>query len=44
MCSGADEYAVGSPLFRKATIHLENGNDIVTEVSENSLETAMSEK
>ena len=34
----ADEYAVGSPLFRKATIHLENDNDIEIEASENCLE------
>ena len=38
MCPGADEYAVGSPLFRKATIHLENDNDIEIEASENCLE------
>ena len=25
VCPGADEYAVGSPVFRKAVIHLENG-------------------
>ena len=25
----ADEYAIGSPLFPKATVHLENGRDIV---------------
>ena len=35
VCPGADEYAVGSPLFRKAVIHLENGNDIVIEAPEN---------
>ena len=38
MCPGPDEYAVGSPLFRKATIHLENDNDIEIEASENCLE------
>ncbi|UNO39471.1 GH92 family glycosyl hydrolase [Streptomyces sp. MST-110588] len=26
---GAPEYAVGSPLFTKATVHLENGRDLV---------------
>lgn len=28
VCPGADEYAIGSPLFKNALIHLENGNDI----------------
>ena len=36
VCPGADEYAVGSPLFRKAVIHLENGREVVIEASENS--------
>ncbi|GAA1938243.1 GH92 family glycosyl hydrolase [Amycolatopsis minnesotensis] len=26
---GSPHYAIGSPLFEKATVHLENGNDIV---------------
>ena len=38
VCPGSDEYAVGSPLFRKAVIHLENGNDITIEAPENSAE------
>ena len=38
VCPGSDEYAVGSPLFRKATIHLENGADIVIEAPENAPE------
>lgn len=29
VCPGSGEYVIGSPLFRKATIHLENGKDIV---------------
>ena len=29
---------MGSPLFRKAVIHLENGNDITIEAPENSPE------
>ena len=29
VCPGSDEYALGSPLFRNAVIHLENGNDVV---------------
>lgn len=28
VCPGADEYAIGAPLFKNALIHLENGNDI----------------
>ena len=29
VCPGSDHYAVGSPLFEKATLHLENGNSLV---------------
>ena len=36
VCPAAEEYAVGSPLFRKATIHLENGCDIVVDAPGNS--------
>lgn len=35
VCPASDEYAAGSPLFKKATIRLENGNDIVIEAPEN---------
>ena len=28
VCPGADQYALGTPLFGKAVIHLENGKDI----------------
>ena len=38
VCPGADEYAVGAPLFRRATIHLENGRKIEIEAPENSPE------
>ena len=38
VCPGSDEYAVGSPLFKRATIHLENGTDIVIEAPENAPE------
>ena len=44
VCPGADEYAVGSPLFRKAVIHLENGNTIEIDAPENSPRTVMSVK
>jgi predicted alpha-1,2-mannosidase len=33
---GSPYYAIGSPLFKKATIHLENGRDIVVEAPGNS--------
>ena len=29
VCPGSGQYVVGSPLFRKATIHLSSGNDII---------------
>ncbi|WP_327727400.1 GH92 family glycosyl hydrolase [Streptomyces sp. NBC_00487] len=33
---GSGEYAVGSPLFTRATVHLENGRDLVVEAPGNS--------
>ena len=33
---GSPEYAVGSPLFKKATVHLENGRDLVIKAPGNS--------
>ena len=36
VCPGADEYAVGAPLFRQATIHLENGAKIEIDAPQNS--------
>ena len=36
VCPGADEYAVGAPLFRQATIRLENGRTIEIEAPQNS--------
>lgn len=35
---GSPEYAIGSPLFSKATIHLENGKKVVINAPENSKE------
>ncbi len=35
---GSPEYAIGSPLFKKATIHLESGKDLVINAPENSKE------
>lgn len=36
VCPGTDEYVLGAPLFRKATLHFENGNDWVLSAPENS--------
>jgi predicted alpha-1,2-mannosidase len=36
---GSPVYAIGSPLFTKATIHLENGNDIVVNAPGNTAAT-----
>ncbi|MFF7186537.1 GH92 family glycosyl hydrolase [Streptomyces sp. NPDC008222] len=33
---GSGEYAIGSPLFKKATVHLENGRDLVINAPRNS--------
>jgi predicted alpha-1,2-mannosidase len=33
---GSGEYAIGSPLFRQATVHLENGRDLVVKAPRNS--------
>ncbi len=35
VCPGSDHYAIGSPLFKKATIHLENGKDFTVVASGN---------
>lgn len=36
VCPGSDEYVLGAPLFKKATIRLENGNKIVINAPENN--------
>lgn len=36
VCPGTDEYVIGSPLFPKVTINLENENQFVIEANENS--------
>jgi len=38
VCPGTDEYVIGSPLFKKATITMENGNKFVIEADNNSKE------
>lgn len=36
VCPGTDEYVLGAPLFRKATLHFENGNSLVLDAAANS--------
>lgn len=38
VCPATDEYVLGAPLFPKAVIHLENGNEIVLNAPQNSAE------
>lgn len=38
VCPGSNEYVVGAPLFKKATIHLKNGKDVTIEAPLNSEE------
>lgn len=38
VCPGVDEYVMGSPVFRKATIQLENGKTFVIDAPNNSSE------
>ncbi len=38
VCPGTDQYVMGAPLFKRATIHLANGNDFVIEAPDNSRE------
>lgn len=39
VCPGTDEYVIGSPVFQKATISLENGKKFTVEAVNNSKET-----
>lgn len=36
VCPGTDEYVIGAPLFKKATLHFENGNTLVIDAPDNS--------
>lgn len=36
VCPASDEYVLGTPLFKNAVIHLENGKQIVIEAEDNS--------
>ena len=38
VCPGTDEYIIGTPLFKKATLHFENGNNLVIDAQNNSKE------
>ena len=38
VCPASDEYAIGTPLFKKVTVSLPNGKDIVLTAPENSAE------
>ena len=38
VCPGTDQYVIGSPVFPKMTIHLENGKTLILEAAGNSLE------
>ena len=38
VCPASDEYVMGAPLFKKATIHLENGKKFTIEAPDNSAE------
>ncbi|MDQ9813417.1 glycoside hydrolase family 92 protein, partial [Acinetobacter pittii] len=36
VCPGTDEYVLGAPLFKKATLHLESGQNVVIDAPANS--------
>ncbi|UGU14228.1 GH92 family glycosyl hydrolase [Sinomicrobium kalidii] len=36
VCPATDEYVLGAPLFKKMTLHLQNGNKVVINAPENS--------
>jgi putative alpha-1,2-mannosidase len=38
VCPGTDQYVIGSPLFKKMTISLENGKKFIIEANNNSKE------
>jgi predicted alpha-1,2-mannosidase len=39
VCPTTDQYVLGAPLFKKITLHLENGKKVVIEAPNNSAET-----
>ena len=38
VCPGTDEYIIGTPLFKSAKLHLENGNTITIKADNNQLD------
>lgn len=36
VCPGTDQYVIGSPLFKKITLHLENGRKFIIQADDNS--------
>ncbi len=38
VCPGTNDYVIGAPLFKKATLHFENGNNLVIDAQNNSKE------
>ena len=38
VCPGTDEYVLGAPLFKKATLHFENGHSLVIDAANNNSE------
>ena len=38
VCPGTDQYVIGSPVFKRASITLENGNKFIIEAKDNSKE------
>jgi predicted alpha-1,2-mannosidase len=38
VCPGSNEYVIGSPLFKKATVQFENGNTLILDAENNSAE------
>ncbi|MDU1893055.1 MAG: glycoside hydrolase family 92 protein, partial [Dysgonomonas sp.] len=37
VCPGTDEYILGSPLFKKVTLNLENGNKVTISANNNNM-------
>ncbi len=39
VCPGTDQYVLGSPLFKKMTVELENGKQLIVEAANNNADT-----
>ena len=44
VCPGSNQYVLGAPYFKKMTLHLENGKDVVVTASKNSDENRYVQK